>query len=340
VPRLFAALLLLGLRAGAAELPPGLPEVTLGMTQEALLAARPRINRKNFAGTLIPAGRPHNTWFELLGPEAWPYNYVNYEVAGGSLVAVSLHGHPKAEDLNAARLQAVATARALWGQRYTTEVDASNLYFAPALLWETGGRSVRLVLPTGNFHGGKISMNVLSTLLEVRLASAPRPSRGTETVMAADKRAKLFEYCGVEDRPAKAAGPGFEELKAAPQTVLIDGREVILTAYLRREFAKHPAQDGDPMTADFTAIARDRTPLPEGLRFDAAWVWQYGELWTIPSLATRGLNHDKTELSASAAGGPRWPGIRTKAVVRLIGRDGRAVLLAAPERDLVYGNFR
>ena len=181
-------------------------------------------------------------------------------------------------------------------------------------------------------------MNALLISLEVRLASE-RSAPQTQIVLSAAKRAKLFEDCGVEDRRAPAAsGPGHEELLAAPQSISLDGREVILNAYLRREFAKFPAQDGEPLTADLTVIARDGKPFPPGVRIDGAWVQRGLELWAIPSLMPRGARPDSPELRAGATGGPRWGG-QTRTVVRLIDRDGRAVLLAAPGRDIVFGNF-
>lgn len=336
VPRfILAVALLAGIRAAAADLPPGLPDVTLGMTQEALLASRPDIHRKNYAGTTVPAARPNNSWNEYLGPEHWPYRFARFDVKGGVLVGVFLHGDAKPEELSAARLQATASARTMWGQDYTAEIETYGFVTAPVAVWTKADRVVRLFLSP---KPAKIYVGSTNISLDVRLASERRAPQ-TETVIPAAKRAQLFEECGVEDRrPAAPAELGFDELKAAPLSVLIDGREVALSAYLRREFAKSPAQDGEPLTADFTVVALDGKPFPAGLRFDAAWVLRGQELWRVPPLTTRGENRGSPELRASATGGPRWGG-RTNAVVRLIDRDGRAVLLAAPGRDIVFGNF-
>lgn len=335
MPRLVSAVLLLAcVPAAASELPAGLPEVALGMSQEALLAARPEIRRKNYSGVTVPATRPHNSWNEHLAAGAWPYRFARYDVKGGVLVGVRLTGDPTIEEQRAARLQAMAGARALWGPDYAAELEAHAVATTATAVWTKGDRVVRLALAP---KPKKVYVGSAHISLDVRLASESVIPQ-TKVVLPAAERARLFEECGVEDRRASAEpGPSYDELLAAPQSVLIDGREVILTAYLRRDFAKHPAQDGEPMTANFTALARDGKPIPAGVRFDGAWIRNGRDLWHVPALTTE--RRGSTELRAAASGGPRWGG-KAHCVVRLIGLDGRAVLLAAPARDIVYGNFR
>lgn len=191
--------------AAAAELPPGLPGVELGMTKDALLASRPAIQRKSLAGADMNLGRKDLSLNEVLGPEAWPYRHARYDVTGGRLVGVLLTGYPEPEEHRAARLKASASAKALWGDGYATELVASplnNVRVSPVLVWETEGRGVRLTLPPDP-PSKRREASVIS--LDVRLASHrqfPEP----EVVLPAEKRAQLLEQCGVEDRPGPDGG--------------------------------------------------------------------------------------------------------------------------------------
>lgn len=197
VPLVF--LLLAGGRAAAAELPPDLPDVSLGMTQDALLEARPAIKRKNYSGVTVPASRPNNSWNEDLPPEAWPYRHARYDVTGGLLVGVRLTGYPKPEELRAARLKAIASAKALWGGEYAAELAASPLNsvkVSPVLVWAKEDRGVRLTVPPGPDPG---SRHALVVSLDVRLPSL-RLAPESEVVLPDAQRALLLEECGVEDR--------------------------------------------------------------------------------------------------------------------------------------------
>jgi len=192
--------------AAASELPNGLPDVTLGMTQEALLAARPEIRRKNLAGANVNFARPNNSLNEDLKLEAWPYRHARYDVIEGRVAGVLLTGYPDPAELRAARLKAIGSAKALWGAGYAAELVPSPgnvIMVSPVLVWAAGDRGMRLTvppdLPAKSRHSSMVS-------LDLRLASDRRLPE-SEVVLPAAQRARLFEECGVEDRP-KASGRG------------------------------------------------------------------------------------------------------------------------------------
>jgi len=187
---------LLAARAAASDLPAGMPDVTLGMTQEALLEARPGIMRKNYSGVTVPVSRPQNSWNEHLTAEAWPYRHARYDVAGGRLIGVLLSGYPEPAELRAARLQAIAVAKSVWGEGYAAELVAASFVTSPVLVWTQGDRGVRLVLPPD--PAPKLRQTPMITL-DVRAASDRRAPE-SEVALPAAARAKLFEECGVEDR--------------------------------------------------------------------------------------------------------------------------------------------
>lgn len=332
-------LLLAGLSAAAAELPPGLPGVELGMTKDALLSSRPAIQKKNLAGTAINFARKDLSLNEQLGAEAWPFRHARYDVTGGRLVGVLLSGYPEPEELRAARLKASASAKALWGDGYAAELVASPhnvVSVSPVLVWEKEGRGVRLTLPP-DVPAKSRQSSVIA--LDVRLA-ANRSFPESDVVLPAAQRAQLLEQCGVEDRrPPGPADLGVDELRAAPESVVLDGRTVVLRVELRRDYGGlRPPTDGRPMTAHFILFANDGRPFPTGVRMERAWVRRGRELWRIPALeddSSIPRNAAAPELRASAEGGPRWPALTADAVVRLIDRDGRAVLLGARKQSIV-----
>lgn len=326
-------------RAAASDLPAGLPDVTLGMTKAALLAARPAIERAEYTGKPVNLALEDLTLNEKLPPAAWPYTLAQYRVYAGRLAEVDLYGSLWKSQLRAARLQATATARALWGGDYAVEVRMAET-IAPVLIWETKGREARLRLPPdpGPGSGGTPTIH-----LDVGVPS-DRPVQGADHLMPAAKRARLLEECGVEDRRRRGpADLGYDEYRAVPESAEIDGRAVILTSYLRRDFeAPRPAGD-PPMTAVFTLRAKDGRPFPSGVRFERAWVRSGWDVWRIPSLkadAPGPAGDSSPELRASVWAGPPWPAREADAVVRLTTRDGRALMIRSRESSIVFSGLR
>lgn len=336
-------LLLAGGRAAAAELPPDLPAVSLGMAQAALLEARPAIKRKNYAGVSVPVSRPNNSWNEDLTPEAWPYRHARYDVTDGVLVGVQLTGYPTREELRAARLKAIASAKALWGAEYAAELVVSPLNsvaVSPVLVWMKEGRGVRLTVPPGPDPG---SRHALVVSLDVRLPSG-RLAPESEIILPDAQRALLFEQCGVEDR--RPPGPpefGVDEMSAAPESLLLDGRTVVLSARFERDYRNlRVGEDAKALTGSFTLRATDGKPFPAGVRFDGAWVRRGWEVWRISVLEELAADRRAAsahERRASASGGPRWPALEADAVVRVIDRDGRALLLRARRQKILAVGF-
>lgn len=327
-------LLLAAVRAAASDLPAGLPDVTLGMPKKALLAARPEIKRKLYDGKPVDFTLQDLTLHENLPPGAWPYTLASYYVNGGRLSGVRLYGSLWPSQLRAGRLVATSGARALWGADYFSGIEVTT-ELAPVLEWSHKGRDARLRLPP---PGTSKHPSAARIELDVRSASESR-SREPDPHIPAATRASLFEECGVEDR--RRPGPrelGYDELRAAPASVLIDGRTVVLHARLERDYRNLRAgEDGRPLTGEFTLRTTDGQPFPAGVRFDGAWVWRGYELWRIPTLRASFAGRAPvaaSELRASASGGPLWPAMNADAVVRVIDREGKVLLVGAREQSI------
>ena len=312
------------------------------MTKDALLAARPDIRRIGYSGAPVNFARADLSLNEDLKPEAWPYRHARYDVTGGRLVGVLLTGYPEAAELHAARLKAIGSAKALWGDEYAAEIvssPANIIMVSPVLVWTRENSEIRLTVPPDLPAKSRFSSTVA---LDVRL-SARRSIPESEIVLPAAQRARLFEECGVEDRvPKGPADLGVDELRAAPESGVVDGRAVVLSVRLERDYRDLRAgEDGRPLTATFSLFAKDGKPFPPGVRFERAWIQRGRELWRIAALEDEAVENPyfAPERRASAKGGPRWPALDADVVVRVIDRDGRAFLLGARKQRIIAVGF-
>jgi len=135
-------------------------------------------------------------------------------------------------------------------------------------------------------------------------------------------------------------GPGplpLNQLLSAPDTVTVNGQELVLRTTMWRNFAPIAPPDGDPLIAIMWVYSADSTALSPGLSADAAWVVNEGQIWDTyftdeppPSDVLRPYR-----LYNVARDGPKWgPGITVEVVVRLRDADGNSHLLRAPEQRI------
>ena len=125
------------------------------------------------------------------------------------------------------------------------------------------------------------------------------------------------------------------ELRATPETVIVDGHELALRTYMWRDFMPISPPDGKPMTAIFWVFSADSSALPDGLTVDAAWVVKDDEIWDAALVDESSSEEVPYQLERVARNGPKWgPGVEVEAVVRLREADGKTHLLRASGQDI------
>ena len=122
------------------------------------------------------------------------------------------------------------------------------------------------------------------------------------------------------------------DLRAAPDTIVVDGRRLFLETYLWRDFMPISPPDGKPLTAIVYVTAVDAAPLPPAVSVDALWVVHADQVWTS------WLQDDPSEPRADriakvARQGPKWgPGVYVDVIVRVFDAAHHAFLLRASQQ--------
>jgi hypothetical protein len=134
------------------------------------------------------------------------------------------------------------------------------------------------------------------------------------------------------------SGPGElspEELRAAPETVTIDGRTLALRTYMWRDFMPISPPDGKPLIAIFWVYSVDSTALPVGLTANAGWVVHKESVWDTFFEEPGTGQQVPYELERVAREGPKWgPHVEVDAVVRIRESDGTTHLLRAEKQSI------
>lgn len=145
----------------------------------------------------------------------------------------------------------------------------------------------------------------------------------------------LFAGCSVFGSDHVPRTMSARELRATPETVIVDGHELALRTHMWRDFMPISPPDGKPMTAIFWVFSADSSALPDGLTVDAAWVVKDDEVWDTSLGDGNPAERVPYQLERVARDGPKWgPGVAVDAVVRLREADGKTHLLRASGQDI------
>jgi len=136
----------------------------------------------------------------------------------------------------------------------------------------------------------------------------------------------------MQDAPGiDAEMPDLAVLRAAPTTLELEARTLVLTAQLWRDFMPISPPDGRPLAGLVTLGARVGQALPPDLNVERVWVLNAPEVWTSPVTARWDDGSDPSVAAWAVQDGPKWgPGIAVDVVVRLRDAAGRPYLLQAP----------
>lgn len=118
------------------------------------------------------------------------------------------------------------------------------------------------------------------------------------------------------------------QLRAAPSSVVIDGKQVVLATSLRRDFMPPNPRQGLPLVAVLRVQTDDGRSLPPNVTVDAAWLINGHDVWaSVPRRETAGSS---MYYEVVAREGPRWtPDSRVDVAVRLKLPTGESRILLA-----------
>jgi len=131
--------------------------------------------------------------------------------------------------------------------------------------------------------------------------------------------------------------PGLDDLRSAPEAIVISGRAYTLETYLYRDFMPISPPDGRPLTAVIWVTAEDRKPFPATLNADRIWVVNGGEIWeaSLSAGSSSGDPSRRHQLEKVAQNGPKWgPGISVDVVVKVVESGGKDYLLRASGQSI------
>lgn len=128
-----------------------------------------------------------------------------------------------------------------------------------------------------------------------------------------------------------------KKLLSAPDTLIVAGQRLVLSAYLWRDFMPISPPDGKPLRAVVTIKPVDAEYLPPGIDADQVWVIYRQEIWSQPLESVSGtVPQERLKiLEKVARDGPKWgPGVYVTVVVQIRDPQGKTHLLKA-ERQFI-----
>ena len=157
----------------------------------------------------------------------------------------------------------------------------------------------------------------------------PKGNMNMRTI-AAIFAATFLAACAESD---PVAPPAASEIAAAPVQINVEGVEVLLQAYLYRDFAPISPPNGQPMIASVRVKAVNQRALPASLRPESLHVVFGSEVWSAEPVR-EWMSTDPTEMEFVARGGPKWPTGSTVDVVLRLRHGNATLLLKAPAQQI------
>jgi hypothetical protein len=122
---------------------------------------------------------------------------------------------------------------------------------------------------------------------------------------------------------------------SAPTRVVSDGVELILTAFLTRDFMPISPPDGKPLGGVLRIKTENGTPVPTGIVVTASWILFNAETWPA-SVEQRPHAETGPNYEVIVRDGPKWgPDVMVDVVVRVRDSAGAESLLRAPKQLII-----
>lgn len=143
--------------------------------------------------------------------------------------------------------------------------------------------------------------------------------------------------CSLFDGRGHAAvdTPSLETLLNAPLTVEINGKELVLTTAMWRDFMPIAPPDGRGLFAIFHVVTTDSSDLPTDLQATAGFVIYGNDIWATRFTGEEPAPSDDRpfQLVEFARNGPKFgPDVRVDAVIRLVDGAGQQYHLRADDQ--------
>lgn len=188
--------LMLTRTALAIEMPSEIPNVSLGMTLEKLISARPNVKWMTFSGEKKIDLEKFKTGTYNLSeklPSGGVFQAVGYGISDGKVVTVSLVSDPQIVQDKGVRKRVVKECTDRWGKAYKKRIpeDARRPGNPrPMLTWEIDGTEITLMLPL-NRKKGDSKPNGAS--MQFRLISNVQKAPWKEMKLSDAEKKAIFE---------------------------------------------------------------------------------------------------------------------------------------------------
>ena len=132
--------------------------------------------------------------------------------------------------------------------------------------------------------------------------------------------------------PLKSSTTSLQDLRAAPEKVVIQDSEYALETYLWRDFMPISPPDGKPLIASVKVKPRVEITGTSKIGVTRLWVIKGEEIWETEFTD----EESATALEKVGRGGPKWgPGITVDVVVRVIDlKSDEEYLLKASKQEI------
>lgn len=125
------------------------------------------------------------------------------------------------------------------------------------------------------------------------------------------------------------------QLLAAPDTIIVEGRQLLLSTSMWRDFQPISPPDGKPLIAIIYITATDTAKLPPTMSSDAVWIVHNRQVWkswftgeSIPPSEQK-----PNRLVKVARNAPKWgPGVFVDVIIRFNGRQNQIYFLRSPNQ--------
>lgn len=172
-------------------LPPEISNIQLGMSTDALLAARPAISRSGWMDKKIDLKKSDLILYETLSVDGSIYSAASYEIKNGQLHSFTLNGYPKKGEERAVRRKAIKDARQKWGKaqrKLVSEDVVRQGKGAAAFIWQKEGHEIYLLLPVNREKGDS---KVSPVSIQIRPFTGASKKRGEMPLNASARNAVL-----------------------------------------------------------------------------------------------------------------------------------------------------